>query len=54
MRIANLKMIIAKLFIVLLVVGFLTGEFSMAGEILTKKEKSIVMISSYTAAGDLN
>ena len=45
----NLK----KLFVSLLIFGFLTGGTAMANNVLNDKQKSIVEISSYTAAGDL-
>lgn len=41
-----------KIFISLLVI-FIAGNTVMAKEILTKKEQNIVLISSYTASGDL-
>lgn len=48
---------IKKLFVSLFLIGllFLTGDKTMANEksLLTSKEQNIVMISSYTASGDL-
>ena len=45
---------IFKILILLLIMIFFTGENVMAEELLTQKQKDLVMISSYTASSDLN
>ena len=45
---------ILSLFVTLTILGFVIGGKTMAEETLTQKQKNIVSISSYTAAGDLN
>lgn len=49
----DLKKIVSGLVILLMTIGFITGDKCMAKDVLTKKQQNIVMISSYTANGDL-
>lgn len=49
----DLKKIVLVLVILLMTNGFVTGDKCMAKDVLTKKQQNIVMISSYTANGDL-
>lgn len=49
----DLRKIIFGLVIVIMATGFFIGDKCMAKEALNKKQQDIVMISSYTARGDL-
>lgn len=49
----DLKKIVLVLVILLMTNGFVTGDKCMAKDVLTKKQQNIVMISFYTANGDL-
>ncbi len=40
-------------FLITIVIAAITGEKCMAKDVLTKKQQNIVMISAYTASGDL-
>ena len=50
----NLKNLFIALIALIIVSGIFTGDKCMAKDVLTKKQQNIVMISSYTAKGDLS
>ncbi len=49
----NLKKLLTAAIALIIAAGIFTGEKCMAKDVLTKKQQNIVMISSYTAKGDL-